>query len=1280
MDLSGLKNIVQELTKSAEERAISKARKLYSKGDLARAIEVLKEAQRSSPDDPRLLMDLGRLLGLAGRGAEGAEAFRSLLRKDPKAFTSVSEAIEEIRARTPHVGPLYDALVEHHIRHNDLKAAYEALERMKPEEIRAAASRHLAKWDGLRKNAHGGKMPRTSLVSAYHMALGYEAQRDYSKAAEIYRTLAGADPEEMDTLLPRLEALAAKDYQNAALRVVIADLLLKNERCEEATKHFSLALQTDQKAAKAVAERLTAYLQVKGDHPGLRFVLVEALQAAGEPASVLKALAPLVETGAELDRSIGILNAMSKSDQSGPARRLLSAALMRRGQPQQALETLVLVAEEEGLKGIEAPLLALVGAHPSLVRAHHLLADVHLAENRATEGVESLRKALELAPGEAGIVVAKLMRALEIDPGSADAHLMLADLQSGAGQTDQAIVVLRHLVRTIPGKAEESLARLDSLRKPESGRAPRAVIAAAECCIELKRFPEALEHLKEVAAGHPELSAEFLHDVGVLIEASPALGAPIAEMLRALEPRSPLPQAVRFARAEALQRAGDPAAAATELNEVLRAAPARADEVRQVLERFDRDDPRAAEARFLLASLYLDQRNHTAALAELGRPGAANPALLDRVLEKYETILEESPDDCEARTGLVRTLLLRGDYEKVIAVGKETLKIREDASTAWVSLAMGEALQERGQIDSAASRLHAAYRADRSLLDEVVRRLRALIEVEGTHALGSLLLGKIMTAEGRAAEAVAALRAARAADPTLRDDVLEELRALMAACPTEPQAGLWTIAMLMEKGETRQAIRVVSSLLDAHPDLAPILAGHLEQILKVSPDQPFALYEMGRALQKMKKYPKSVAGLYASFRHDPSLAPMALKRLREVIEAAPACLDGYLATCAIHAARGKPLAAAEAIQRALQKVPDAADRLLPRLEDLCSREPGNAHIAMILAETCLRTGQHAKALVAYEAALRSDPSLLDEAFEGLEALVKASPKMGRAYLSRGRAHAQRMRIDDAARDFAQAGRIDPALLPAALQAVEELRSRHPESAPCALVLADLWLAAGESDQATSLLQEESRRGRESADRLSILLRLWWLAGRRGDQAAARGFIDQAMRLTPDRTRLLAQVHEVHLGALRAELTRLRRSLGDGSPQPADLEAAVRVMLDLGDPDQAEALLETEAAGLEAEQAEHLRAEIALRRGEYVRAAEILTRLGPSRALAFGASRAGDHGLAIRTLEQLAKARPDADLRAALDRLYREMIAADLLGASRRLQAETILTFGDGVAA
>ena len=85
----------------------------------------------------------------------------------------------------------------------------------------------------------------------------------------------------------------------------------------------------------------------------------------------------------------------------------------------------------------------------------------------------------------------------------------------------------------------------------------------------------------------------------------------------------------------------------------------------------------------------------------------------------------------------------------------------------------------------------------------------------------------------------------------------------------------------------------------------------------------------------------------------------------------------------------------------------------------------------------------------------------------------------------------------------------------------------------------------------------------------------------------------------------------------------------------------------------------------------------MRRGDYPRATEHLMRLGASRSLAFAASRAGDFALAVRTLEALAKETSDPAIEVALARIYREQVAADLMGGRLRLQAETTLTFGIG---
>ena len=148
-----------------------------------------------------------------------------------------------------------------------------------------------------------------------------------------------------------------------------------------------------------------------------------------------------------------------------------------------------------------------------------------MAEGRATEAVECLRKARKLAPQEESLLLPRLMKILDADPSSAEAHLLLADVLIKNGERDRAIVILRHLVRETPASAGEALARFASILK-EAPQAPRARVGAAEACLELKRFPESLGHLKEVAGAHRWIAHLELKELARRIEGQKPRKAP----------------------------------------------------------------------------------------------------------------------------------------------------------------------------------------------------------------------------------------------------------------------------------------------------------------------------------------------------------------------------------------------------------------------------------------------------------------------------------------------------------------------------------------------------------------------------------------------------------------------------------------------------------------------------------------------------------------------------------------------------------------------------------
>ncbi|MBI1950299.1 MAG: tetratricopeptide repeat protein [Acidobacteria bacterium] len=1280
MDLNGLKEIVKDLTQSAESRAVSKALKCFSKGQMDKAIEILTEAKAASPENTDILFDLSRYLVLASRGSEAAEALRTVLRRNPKIYQRANEMIEELRARHAPVSPLFDAIAEHFIRQDDFKSALEALERMKADEIRAFMPRHRGKWEGLRKSAPDARMARTSLHSAYYLALCHEALREYDLAASIFRIVAKNNPEDLPKIIKRLEALLAKDYQNAALRVAVGDLFLRSGREEEAAQQLGLVLETDPRGGPAVADRLAEYLKEKGEKPELRFILVSAHLAARQSGAALEEMRPLIDSGALLDRVVPVLESLAAADpaRAAEARLLLASALARRGQPQPAVDILLAIAEEKGLAAIREPLEAIAAAAPGSAKAHHLLADLHLAEKRGSEAVDCLRKARAAAPQEEGLLVPRLVRILEADPSCPDAHLLLSDLLIRSGERGRAIVVLRHLVREAPASAGEAVARFAAILK-ENPSSARARIGSAEADLEMKRFPEALQQLREAAASGPELAAEFLRTVALLAEAAPGLHEGVAALLREIEPRTELKHAVRFALGEAHFFGGQVAAAGAAFRELLQAAPERAGEIKAALERFDRDSPEAAEARVLLATLCLDRGDYQGALAELSR-GGASPALLDRIIARYEEILRAAPDDLAARAAFVETLAMARRFDRVLSLGAETLKLKDDASTARVSLAMGDALREKGDGDTATKRYFAAYGRDRALGAAVIERLRRLIEAEGSLPLGSLALGKVLASEGLCGEAVDSLRAARASDPKLADTVLSELQRLRDSFPADPQPALEMLVILLDSGDHKRAVQAISPLLDARPDLAPVLAGHLDRILKADPQQPFATFEMARALQHLKLLPRSAATYLAAFRLDASLAPMILKRLHEMIDAAPGCPDPYLAACAIHAARGKFQSAAEKIEQALKNLPGEVERLLPRLEEIQKQNRNSAPVSLMLADACLRAGRYDKALAAFGEAARRDPSLQDRACAGIEAVVKAAPDLGEGYLWRARMHARRMQVDLALADLKEAARLAHHLGPRIIEEAEALRERAPESHATILLLADHYVAAGKDAEATRILQEALARGGSRAERLATLVRLWRVAASGGDEDAARQYLSEAARLSPDRNQFLLRVHDTHLALLRAVLGRLRGQIEHGSRRGAEMQAMLRALLDLGQIQEAAAVLERHAPDLDPREAARLRAEIALHQGDYPRAAEHLMRLGASQALAFAASRAGDFALAARTLETLIKRSGDPGLQVALARVYRQLVAADLMGGRRRLAGETRISFGEGSSA
>jgi hypothetical protein len=273
-----------------------------------------------------------------------------------------------------------------------------------------------------------------------------------------------------------------------------------------------------------------------------------------------------------------------------------------------------------------------------------------------------------------------------------------------------------------------------------------------------------------------------------------------------------------------------------------------------------------------------------------------------------------------------------------------------------------------------------------------------------------------------------------------------------------------------------------------------------------------------------------------------------------------------------------------------------------------------------------------------------------------------------------------MQLEQALADLGRAVQLAPRLLPLATAELEEMRGRFPDARACALMLADLYVAGDRDDDAATVLREESARCSDNDERIALLFRLASLEARCGHEEEAQTCLSEAGRLTRDRLHFLTHAHDVQLAMLRAESARIRERIARGSRAPEDIEQAVNLLSDLGEVGEARTLLDGLSDTLDQPTRSRLRAAIALRQGEYRRAYDELRGQSPSRRLAFGAARAGEFARASESLEALLKEESTPALEVALRRVYREMLTAELMGGSRRLTAETVLTFKEREAA
>lgn len=1268
-------SLLKSLTQGPEARALERSRALVGEGKLDKALAAIEAVLTKQPDSESLLFEYSRLLLAASRETDAGECLKKILRRHPRRIDAVLEFIEEAKMKHA-VGTYYDAVAEHFIRVDDFARALDAMERVTPEEIRVFHGRHLAKWDAVVKNAPLAKLTKTSLHSAYYVALALERIGNATKAADAYRHILEKNPEESDRICSRLESILARDYQNLPLRLALVDLLLKAGKLPESLQHLEHSLEADAAAAAAeVAARLDALLAEHPGRPDALWLLARARKAEAKFPEMLLALGGLAQSQAHRNEIINLLEELTPRMDEHPALRLaLADTYIAAGKPVLAVEAILLASERVGDEVTAKALEKVARVVPQHARTYLLLGDLDFKAGRGASGVQRYEKVLELSPEEGPVLVPKLLSLLEAGTTPGSIAQALSKILMREKEHTKVALLLRYRLIHEPESAGEIVGQArEALRAaPESG--PLG-LALAEALLAAGTPLEAIPVLEALSGREGVHAQEILHLLSAASRTAPEAARAATPVYRTLASSQVLPAAARFGLGEAALLAGALGEAVQAFKELATIAPDRMNEVREIFESLLEKHPEAVEVRYILAGLYLDQRKFKPAADELKKIRSLNPDLLAPILAKYRQLSMESPSDIEIRVGLSSALLLSGQMEEVQSLATETLRLRDDATTASLQLDLGDVALHRNDVTGAVKRYYNAYRKNTALAEPAAKRLQHLLDLHPNLPLASLALGKILPEAGRVEEAVSRLLEAFRNDNRISEGVLTELERIRAAFPVATQAGEARVEILCALGKDAAATEAIQGLLESRPECARSLLPRLEGILARSPRLVAALLALARAQRVLKETSLAAEACRNAYRVDRACAPEVIKLCSEIIDSDPAVAGPYLAMAEIYLADGEIPAAAEKLSQAASRVEGANDEVLSLLESIVAKDTANARVAFLAGEILTRARRFPAATRAYRKALDRDAGLADPVLKGLDAVLEAEPRLGEARVARAQAHALRQDFDAAVLDLESGFRAAPSILPDALLEAQRLYPRRPASYRLLSVLSEMLLASDKLHEAAELLDEALIRSWEPGERLILLIRLWKARLVLGEGGEARQALREAEGIATDRNQLYARVHECILAQVRQEIVSLQQRASLATRRPSDVKRLAQALLDLGETAQAESLVAGGDDALEQNDRLRIHSEAAAQEADYFRAMEILKALGPDRRLASAAERSGEYLLACRTLEQIAAAAPSPEVRSSMQRVYRLLVLQELEPGSHKLSGETVLRFG-----
>lgn len=887
----------------------------------------------------------------------------------------------------------------------------------------------------------------------------------------------------LDKAISIIEAVFSDSEEDFEPFLVLGSLYCSKQNYHEAAVAFRNALALQPERRKEVLDALGESYRPEQKVPELTEVLFEIYIGARDFEKAVSCAAPLppkeIDKLSEKHRN----TIQTAKDFSGSKDKDLKGNLPReinaryslamlsaaRGNLQECFQNLTAVVQAEPTEApaVEAEFKRLL-ARSKEGLPHLGFGDFYLSTNQVENGLREYQEALRLDKATADAIIAKLTLLVQADPKNASAFECLGDAYLAKRMSEAATGAYARVVQLDEKRIDSLIPKYKEITKL-SAKDAAGYLALGDLHLHNKRYELAVTEYAKI----PELDRSYLPQVqeryyqilAVKPDNAPALEACVVQQIDA----GNLDQAV-----DLLSKA---VKATDQLDDLA------IEQLTRVLER----DLHHISGLDLLARIYLRQQSFAESLELYRHLAKLSPQAQDLAIQGLREILRASPSLLDAKVALGEVLMLQNKnaealeefsavlqrdktrqgqvfpyLDKIMKSDKALVEkvmgvytsLQEAGSESLITLfAMGEARAEKGDFKGSVEQFRKALALDPTKQDAVIQSYEKILKRNPGAGPIHLALADARIAKGMASEAIASLRSALAADPSLFDEVVFRYNRLREALPDDP--------------EVRDAIMEALFSLKIYDQALE----QAEQAVASGVEPGFPYLLLGKIQVEKGELTKSVTNLLRAVELRPDLSQDALAVLERIIGIDQGNLPAHYVLAKVQIQQRMFEKALDEYQIIARLEPQRTDRLIADIRALLEEDKLNARGHFILAELCLRSGDPEEAALECGRTVDLNPEYLGKVIPIYQEIVARDPENAKANFALGKVQVQQGATGPALENFRAALSHDSSLLEPAIFELRKVLDQDKDNCPARQILAGIFRQKGQRDQAAVLLEE-----------------------------------------------------------------------------------------------------------------------------------------------------------------------------------------------------------------